>query len=97
MGEDMTNGRVTTREFYEKLERVEQRLITRLDSIDTSVQANCVMLEGIKHDIDKHEKELDAHQRHIDSLRDSAKQAGVISSIIAIVGSTIAAILGVRS
>jgi len=90
----MANGRVTTREFYEKLERVEQRLIARLDHIDKSVQSNCVMLEGIRHDVASHEARLDSHAGKIDNLRDGAKQAGVISSVIAVIGSTIAAILG---
>lgn len=92
----MANGRVTTKEFYEKLEKVEQRLIARLDKIDSSVQANCVVLEGIAHDIDDHEARLSSHAAKIEKLQDSTKQAGVIASIIAVVGSVIAALVGLQ-
>lgn len=92
----MANGRVTTREFYEKLEQVEQRLIARLDKIDDNVQANCVMLEGIQHDVSSHEARLDSHASKIEKLQESTKQAGIIASLIAVVGSAIAAILGIN-
>jgi len=93
----MPNGKTYTEvllEVYDKLDVVEQRMVTRLDSIDKSVQQNCIMLEGIQHDVTSHENRLNGQSNQIDKLRDSAKNAGLISSTIAIVGSTIAAILG---
>ena len=88
--DNVPNNRVTTREFYDRLETVEQRLIMRLDNIDDSVKQNCILLEGMRHDIEDHESRLDSHASKIDKIQDGTR----LANIIAVVGSTIASILG---
>ena len=95
--DDMGNGRVTTKEFYDKLIQTEQRLITRLDKIDGNVQRNSLLLAGMCKDTEDHEKRLDSHATKIDLLQASDKRWGGINAALVAIGSTIAAIVGSRN
>jgi len=78
------NGnRVTTKQFYEKLGAVEEKITRRLD----------ILLEGqtrVDTIVQAHEKRLDKHESDIESLERSDRRWAGISGLIAAIAGAIA-------
>ena len=91
-----SSGRVSTREFYEALlnqneamSQMDRRLVKRLDII-LSDNAE------FKAEQAKSEARLDATDKRIDENVDSIKNVRNLNAFIALLGSTIAGIIGVN-
>ena len=89
MSANDNSGKVTTREFYNALldqnkERtlMEGRLGEKIDAIHSDIAAN-------------NEKFI-AHDKRISSNSADIKKVGSLNAVVAVIGSTIAGILGTR-
>lgn len=81
------NGKVTTREFYVTLQKMDERVNKRLDKLLEGQSKSMTMLEA-------HEKRLDKHEEDIESLERSDKRWVGFSGIIAVVAGAIAGFFG---
>ena len=82
MLEQSNGGRVTTREFYDALIDMDRRLGDKIDGITSSLAAGEERFKAIDKRIDKTEKS-------IEKVRN-------LNAFIALLGSTIAGIIGVN-
>ena len=89
MSPNDNSGRITTREFYAALldqnkERanMETRLGDKIDLIHSDIAAN-------------NEKFI-SHDKRISSNSTDIKKVGSLNAVVAVIGSTIAAVLGTR-
>ena len=91
---DMSNGgRVTTREFYDALMGMDRRLGDKIDDITSSLAASEAKFKATEDRIDAcYEtltKDIGDNTRSIEKVRN-------LNTFIALLGSTIAGIIGVQ-
>ena len=82
MSPNDNGGRVSTREFYDALIKMDRRLGDKIDLIHSDIAAN--------------NEKFGAHDKRIDSNSTSIKNVRNLNAFIALLGSTIAGIIGVQ-
>ena len=95
----MANGKTYTEavlEFKECQERLEQRLMTRLDSLNDKIEDNGRALASVCTSISEHERRLGDNEKSIDDLKDSDRRWGATTGVLAVLGSIVASIIGVN-
>ena len=98
MGEEMANGgRVTTKEFYDKLTEVEQRIIRRLDALDCNIDENRKVLAVMEERTQSHERRLDSQSTKIGTLQESDRKWGAFNAALVALGSFIATVIGIKN
>ena len=96
MDEDMANGgRVTTKEFYEKLVETEQRVLAGIKDLDCKIDENRKVLAALEERTHGHERRLDSHATKIAVLQDSDRKWGAFNAALVAIGSFIASMIGI--
>ena len=92
MGEDMGNGKTYTEvvlEFSDRLDHVEQRIISRLDALNQKVDDLAVGGASHKTLLDQHERRLEAHSEAIETLKRSDRIWGAVTATLAAISAAI--------
>ena len=97
MDNDMANGRVTTKEFYEKMVETERRVLKAIDELDCKIDANKETLAKFEERTQSHERRLDSHSSKIEILQDSDRKWGAFNALLVAIGATIATLLGINN
>ena len=82
MMSSMSNGRVTTREFYDALIKMDRRLGDKIDGIHSELAAGNTKFDSMEKRIDENSSEI--------------KKVRNLNTGIALLASTIAGIIGVN-
>lgn len=85
----MSNGRITTREFYDALINMDRRLGDKIDDIHSEIAKGGVRFEAMDKRIVVNAKGIDKNVTNITKVRN-------LNAGIALITSTIAGILGIN-
>jgi hypothetical protein len=93
--EDISNGgRITTKEFYDRLQENERRVLNAIACLDEKVDQDRVKLAAFEERTLGHGRRLDSHATKIENLQTSDRRWGGFNALLVALGSTIAAIVG---